>query len=414
MSSAVQQIHQDQDIKAQLAEAVATCRAALSQPELAELTHRLPDAPADARGWFQLVHAYPGAEAAGRIQRMRDVLDPNGSAGFPSIEYYAVLQALTDALPRVNELPLAAPVKRRFAELAAQLAHPSEQWKRNFAAARLPLMEPMAQLATLRQFPAGELIFNYNERLSYAFPLRFPPRAMPGFLFEVTFGLKGWGPAILPHINRWRPNSLFVRKSEVERSLWLMAKTLEYRPDVKFLMSDSWIYSSDLGEVSPHLAWLRGIYQEAGAYIVSMEPAHEDAGFKEQSSKRAELYDAGAFIPRHTLVLWRRNDMLTWAVRRTDLAEEGESAPMLPVAPSRGIRIRSPRPARGAKHNSRLHLWNGSRLMSRRPRAYVLLVLILPALVIAAAASALGWWAAVPSFVAGFIAAWLFQYYAFQ
>jgi len=45
---------------------------------------------------------------------------------------------------------------------------------------------------------------------------------------------------------------------------------------------------------------------------------------------------------------------------------------------------------------------------------YALSVLILPALVIAAAASALAWWAAMPGFAAAFIAAWLFQYYAFQ
>jgi hypothetical protein len=409
-----QRIQGDEDIKVLLAEAVAICSAVLSEPEMAGLA-RLPGAPVNAGDWFQLLNDYPGAKAIGSIQRMKDVLNPDGAAGFPSIERYATLQALTVALPRVDALPLALSVKRKVAELAAQVARPNEQWKRNFADARRPLMEPMAELATLRQFPAGDLIFNYNKRLNYSWPLRFPPLAVPGFLYEMPLDLREWGSLILPHINRWRLNPLFVRKIGVERSLWRMAKTLEYRPDVKFLMSDSWIYSAELSEVSPHLGWLRALYQEAGAYIVDMEPAHEDAGFREQSPKRAELYDAGAFNPRRTMVLWRKNDMLTWAAQRMDLADEGERGPPLPAVPSRGIRLRSPRPARAAKHNSPIHLWNGIGLLSRRPRTYVLLVLILPALVIAAVAGAsASWWAAIPSFAVAFVAAWLLQYYAFQ
>jgi hypothetical protein len=400
-------------IKAQLAEAVATCRVALSEPEMAELSVRLPEAPVDAQGWFQLLSNYPRSKEALLIQRMKDAVNPDRARGFPSVERYAVLQALTVALPRVNDLPLAVPVKRKFAELAGKVARPSEQWRRNFARARMQLMKPMAELATLRQFPAGELIFNYDKRIG-GWPLRFPPRAVPGFLLEVTFGLKGWGPLIWPHINLWRPNPLFVRKVEVERSLWRMAKTLEYRPDVKFLMTGAWLFSADVRKVAPHLAWMRGIYEAAGAYVVDGEPAHKDAGFMEGSSNRAELYNAGALNPRLTFIFWRREDMLAWAAQRMDLADEGECAPPLPAARSMSFRVRSPRPARAARHNSPLHLWNGLGLLARRPRLYVLLVIILPALGFAAAAGTFAWWAAMPGFLVAFIAAWLFQYYAFQ
>jgi hypothetical protein len=401
-------------IKVKLAEAVAICRAALAEPEMAGLAERLPEAPANAQQWFELLSNYPGIKEVAALQRMKDAVSTDAAAGFPSVERYAVLQALTVSLPRVNSLPLATPVKLRFAGLAAQVANPSEQWRRNFAAPRLKLMEPMAELATLRQFPAGELIFNYNNRVSYVWPLRFPPRAVPGFLLEVAFGLKGWGPLIWPHINLWRSNPLFVRKVEVERSLWRMAKTLEYRPDVKFLMVAAWFFSADVSKVAPHLAWMRAMYEEEGAYVVSMEPASEDAGFLEGSPRRAELYNSGAFNPRQTLVLWRREDMLAWASRRLDLADEGECAPPLPAARSGRFRVRSSRAARPAKHNSRLHLWNGLELLSRRPRVYVLFVLILPALIISAAAGSIAWWGAVPGFLAAFVAAWMFQYYCFQ
>ncbi len=407
-----EQIQQQEAVREQLAEAAAICQAALSEPEMAGLAGRLPGAPADAKGWFQLLSGYAGNVAA--IRRMNDALNTDSTAGLPGVERYAVLQALTVALPRVNSLALTVPLKREIAGLAAQVAQPGKQWQRNFAAARMPFMGPMAAMATLREFPAGELTFNFCPYLSYAWPLRFPPRAVPGFLLEMAFGLKGWGPVISPHINRWRRNPLIFQKIEVERSLWRMAKTLELRPDVKFLMGDSWFYSANVSQVSPHLTWLRGIYEDAGAYIVDMEPADEHSGFIETSHKRAELHKAGAFNPRRTLALWRREDMLAWAAQRMDLAGEGEFAPSLPAAPRRGIRIRSPRPARPAKHNSPFHLWNGLRMLSLRPRLYVLLVLILPALAIAAAAGATAWWAAAPGFVAAFIAAWLIQYYVFQ
>jgi len=410
----MQHTHLQEIINAELAEAAAICRAVLSEPEMAGLASRLPEAPADAWGWFRLLSNYPGANEIIAIQRVKDVVNPDGAAGFPSVERYAVLQALTVALPRVKDLALAVPVKRKFAKLAVQAARPNGQWRQNFEAGRVPFIQQMAELATLRQFPAGELIFNFNKRISYVWLLRFPPRAVPGFLLEIPFGLKGAGPMVCPHVNLWRPNPLFVRKVEVERSWWRIAKTLEHRPDVKFLLGDSWLYSADLSQFAPHLAWWRANYEDAGAYIVSMEPAQENAGFKEASQTRAQLYQAGAFNPRRTLVFWPRADMLAWAARRMDLADEGEWAPSLPAARSRGFRISSPQPARAAKHNSPLHLWNGLGLLSRRPRVYALSVLILPALVIAAAASALAWWAPMPGFAAAFIAAWLFQYYAFQ
>jgi hypothetical protein len=410
----VQQIYQKQFIKDQLAESAEICRVALSEPEMAGLAKRLLDAPADARSWFELLSNYRYTHEPAAMRRMKAALNADCTPEFPSIEHYGVLQALTVSLPRVNDLPLALSIKRKFAEFAVQVARPSEQWRRNFAAGGIKFIDPMAGLATLRQFPAGELTFNYNRRVSQIWPLQFPPRAVPGFLVEVAFGLKGWGPFIWPHINLWRPNTLFVRKIEVERSLWRMAKTLEYRPDVKFLMVGSWLFSAEVSRVSPHLTWMRSIYEDAGAYVVEMGPAREDEGFMEGSPERARLYKAGSFNPRQTLIFWRREDMLAWAVQRMDIADECECAPLLPAARSRSIRVRSPRPPRAGKHNSPLLLWNGRSLLSRRPRVYVMLVLILPALVIAAVASTIALWAVAPVFLAAFIAAWLFQYYTFQ
>lgn len=408
---------QQESVEGQLVEALEVCRAALAEREMNELAHRLADAPSDAEGWFRLLSGYPDhAESFAAIARMKGALQAGGATkGQPTVEQYAVLQSLTVALPRVNDLALAASVKQKIAELAVQAARPNLLWRRNFAAARPPFMAPMAALATLRQFPAGELLFAFHSHLSYVWPLRFPPRAIPGFLCEMTFGMKGWGAMISPHINRWRPNPLIVQQAEVERSLWRMAKTLQYRPDVRFLMGDSWFLSAQVADFAPHMAWWRTVFAGGGAYIVDMEPAAEDSGFMENSRRRTELHETGSFHPRRTLALWSRDDMIAWSRQRMDLADDGEAAPEAPAAPPRRLRMKSPAPARPAKHNSPLHLWDGLTLLSRNPKKYALVVLLLPALAAAAvAAGAIALWAAIPAFFVTFIAAWVLQYYLFQ
>jgi hypothetical protein len=238
--------------------------------------------------------------------------------------------------------------------------------------------------------------------------------AVPGFFYEMMFGMKGWGPFISPHINRWRPNPLILHREEAERSLWRMAKTLEQRPDVKFLMSDSWLNSAETARTSPHLAWMRAFFTEGGAYVVDMEAADKDSGFRDDNKRRNALYAAGCFHPRRTLALWARDDMLAWAALRLDLIDEDESACAARARRPRRFRVGSPKPARAAKHNSIFHLWNGMGLLSQNPIKYALLILIAPAVIAGIAASFIAWWCGPPVFLAAFIFAWVFQYYAFQ
>ena len=155
---------------------------------MAELAQRLPEGPADAKQWFELLGNFSGTKETAAMARMKNILKSEGAAGLASLEHYAVLQALTVSLPRVIDLPLAASVKLECAELAKKAARPNDYWRRNFAATRMPHVRHMAELATLRQFPAGELIFDFCKPLHLAWPLRFPPRALPGFLLEVAFG----------------------------------------------------------------------------------------------------------------------------------------------------------------------------------------------------------------------------------
>jgi hypothetical protein len=83
--SAMQKIHQQEGIKAQLAEAVAISWGTLSEPEMDGLADRLPEAPVDALGLFKLLSNYPGAKETAAIQRINDVVNPDRAAGLPSV-----------------------------------------------------------------------------------------------------------------------------------------------------------------------------------------------------------------------------------------------------------------------------------------------------------------------------------------
>ncbi len=409
---------QQTSIEQKLADAAAKCLAAVRAPKYVELASHLSGAPADSLGYFELLRRYPAdSGAAACIENMKNAIRakyPEGKA--PSVEHFITLHALQVAASRIGGMALAPSIKRQFAQLCVNCASPRPAWERNFGKARLPLMGPMAKLATLAWFPAGELTFDFHACLSRTSILKFPPRAVPGFIREIVFGVKGTGPIITPHINRWRDNPLIFSKGEVDRSLWRIAKTLEYRRDVKCMAGASWFYSAEVGKVTPHLAWMRDGVVEAGAYLIDMEPASEYAGFMEGDSRRRELYLAGEFCPRNTLVLWRRDFLLEWAAGRADLIDEGEEPVTPPTFPTaRRATIRLPSPARAARHNGPFLLWDGLRLLQANSKAYIACVLLAPALT-AALISALtfAWWAAILLFAVTFVAAWVFQYYFFQ
>jgi uncharacterized membrane protein YjjP (DUF1212 family) len=62
-----------------------------------------------------------------------------------------------------------------------------------------------------------------------------------------------------------------------------------------------------------------------------------------------------------------------------------------------------------------MRVWNGLPLLTRSPRLYVLLVLLLPASAAAAAVALLfPLWLAALAFLAAFVAMWVLQYALFQ
>jgi hypothetical protein len=79
-------------------------------------------------------------------------------------------------------------------------------------------------------------------------------------------------------------------------------------------MSISWWFDPFLESISPKLAFLRKVPQDAGARLFEVptsEEAVQDA--IKLSGERAKLYEAGKYRPKAYLLAWAREDLLGWS-----------------------------------------------------------------------------------------------------
>jgi hypothetical protein len=402
-------------VEEELSVAAIQCREALLAPEFKGLDALIPDAPSDAEAWFELLsRVRHDPKACATIMQMRAAMPAELVARGVSVERYAVLNGFSVALPRIASVPVPNTVKRLYAMSCAEIARGERQWENHFNIQRdSERFIDVAQMAALQRFPAGVCDFVYDRLAPIRSTLCVHPLSLPRYLYRRIFIMPLTKLAITPHLNYGRKNSYILAQTDYERSLWLMAKTIEMNPKVKSLNGWSWFYSQTVGEFYPHLGWLRALYVDGGAYVVDTFPATH--GFSYNNRKRQILYEQGKFCPRQTAIFWARDSFLDWASRHPELIPEGEQ----PVrAPERRVRKRMklPRPARHAKRNSSITLWDGMAIFDRIGALnYVAVVLISPALILSLAAFFFfGPWAALLGFPAAIFLAHAFQYFFSQ
>lgn len=412
----------------ELDEAAAVCARALEDPRFHVLPGRWRDAPQSPSDWFELLSGYPDKiESVQTIKRLILEASPAAAETGSTVEQYAVLQALSASVSRIRTERVPNSVKQLFATSCGEIATPTRSWRTHFHEdmTRFDTREfsedgkrfrDLARLSTLRRFPAGDCVFDFYPFMPRHWFLKVAPMAAPGLLYKVLVETGGWGPHISPHLNSGRPNQLQMNKHEWEQSIWRLAKTMELRPEIRALVTDSWLISKETGEQFPNLAWVRAFFVNAGAYLIDMEPAANDSGLRDGSARRKQLHEHGKFCPRNTFVIWPRADVMTWASSHNELTDPGEE----PIAPpSRTfpafVKVGSPAPRPPTRHNSRFHVWNGLEALHFRTGGYVLKVLVAPSIIATvAAAMAFGWWAAAPALAATLTLMWFVQYYFFQ
>jgi hypothetical protein len=404
-------------VREELEAAAARCREALKTPEFQGLDALKPGVPGNAGDWFDLLNKHdkdplPVAVLMGMKKPLPAELAKTGV-----VERYAVLNALSVSSLRIVSMPLPDTIKRYYATLCAEIAAGEHQWKSQFDVEGDPeRFLDIAELATLRRFPAGALNFAFERLAPLRVMLSVHPLSLPSYLYKRAISMPFTKPSIGPHVNYGRKGSLILQRIDFERSLWLMAKTTEMNPKANGINGSSWFHSKTAGDVFPHLGWIREIYADGGAYLVDTFPAEPDGyGFAHNSRKRQVLFDRGEFCPRQTAFFWSRDDFLDWASRHPELIPEGETPVRAPKRRSL-IRVRSPKPARPAKHNSSITLWNGRAALDRLGQwNYAALVLALPALILSGAAFFIsGPWLTLLTFPIGLFLSFTFQYFFSQ
>jgi hypothetical protein len=385
------------------------CAAALADERFADVRAAVAassDLPQTPAGWFEFCANYSFPHDQDRLRRLKA-----RTSGGP-IERYAALNALLAALERVGEHSLTPSIRRQFEAVAREWAAMAPHWADHFDLEGYRFVD-IVRLASLNRFLAGDVGFEFMRRLPYSFIFRCHPLNLPGLLAQVFGPMRGAGPALSLHFNYARRNQLILPQKEFERALWRMAKVLERNPELTGVTSNAWFHSEALRETFPRLVWMRDLFLGADAYAVDLEPGHaEDIGHN--SAKRKELYDAGKFMPRHTLVLWPRASVLAWAAARADLADADE-APIATPAGKGPRSIPSPRPRPHAKANSPLRWWDGAALRHRYGLKYWAALLGGPSLLAAAACGfAFSWIWAAPAFILAALAMLTLQYYVSQ
>jgi hypothetical protein len=271
---------------------------------LAEYARELPD-DENCLGLLRL-------HGAGYVGELAQKLQP------PQIGDLArciLIRAARGALDGVDQLRVAPAVKQLILQDFAAYASPPPRWAAMFDPAKVRYQE-MVRIVTFRRFPAGQ----QHWEMTY-FPRRWLLQA--GLRDRVRLAwclwkIGGRGPLWELHLNDRFTNSVMLAPKSTYRGYYRIASSLPYQPEIKAVIAGSWLYSAELARISPHLAWLRGMFQENGGVFAEIGPASPDSGFLVGDPKRRELYDRGEFRPATTVVIWPRTAVLDWARRHPE------------------------------------------------------------------------------------------------
>lgn len=299
----------------------AYCRAALDeQADLRPLWRawRYGD-PALAEARATLPSVRTSDSAVKRLMLLKQTLARTGlPVGDGAFERFLIVSASTEALGRLDQLPLDERVKhlvldnfRQYA--AASVPEPFDVSRASFIA--------MGQIATLSRFPAGQLDWEVSG-IPRSWLARVRWDALPGFATSIVRDLRGFKPVFFSHVNPNRRNQSTLLERESLRSYHRMARSMERQPEIRGLVTASWLHSPDTHAVSPHLAWLNEVFLQNGGHIVPLGRVDAECGVLHRSPERRQAYEAGTFVPTEALVIWSRHSMLAWAHGHEDLRDE--------------------------------------------------------------------------------------------
>ncbi len=299
----------------------AACRRALEDDDLGPLWRawRAGD-PALAEARALLPSVQTTGPAVPRLERLKQTLARTGlPIGGGAYERFLVVGASVESLGRLDRVPVDARVKQLFLECfrgyaAGTVPEPFELSRASFIA--------MGRIATLSRFPAGQLDWEVSG-IPRSWLARIRWRALPRLVTSLLAELRGFSPVFFSHLNPNRRNQGILLERESLRSYHRMARAMEGQPEIRGLVTASWLHSPDTFAVSPHLKWLNDVFLQNGGHVIPLGRVDPECGVLHRSPERRQAYEAGTFTPTEALVIWPRAEMLAWAHGHDDLRDEG-------------------------------------------------------------------------------------------
>lgn len=306
----------------------AACREALEQaPDLQPLWRAALD-PGPGASLREARALLPDVRTAGsalpKLAAIRQALARDGRpVEGGAFERLLIVAAAHDAVDRLDGLPVDDRVKDLFCQnfqmyAARRTPEPFDLSKASFVA--------MARIATLSRFPAGQLDWEVSG-IPRSWLFKVPPSRLPRLIATIAWELRGFGPAYFSHINPNRRNQGILLERESLRAYHRMARSMVLQPEIKGLITASWLHSPDTFAVSPHLKWLNDVFLQNGGYVFPLGAADLDSGVLHRSPERQQAYETGTFKPTEALIVWPRAAMLAWAAGHEDLRDDRAARP---------------------------------------------------------------------------------------
>ena len=252
----------------------------------------------------------------GPIRRLKDTVASAVGEGH-ALERFLLLHTALAHLDQVSGLPVSEDVKRRFGAAFSFFADPADRrWRANFEVGGSSFLS-LCKLATLRRFPAGEWEWEVSG-LPRSWLMQVAPTHVPRLAMSLLT-LGGFSPLVFPHLGVLRPKRIMLVEKEINRSYYQIASSVERQPSIRGLIASAWFFAPAAYESSPHLSWLATFFQNNGGSVIPMK-ARRDHGSVSRNGNQPGKHDANAASDAPMgLVLWPREQMLSWAAAHPEL-----------------------------------------------------------------------------------------------
>lgn len=105
-------------------------------------------------------------------------------------------------------------------------------------------------------------------------------------------------------------------KAGWDRCYMLIADLMRADPGCLGIVGASWFYDPVVTDISPRLAYLRDVPARGGAFFLRVGASAKDADLATSTSDtRRKLYEQGKYVPASYMLVWQREDILSWSAR---------------------------------------------------------------------------------------------------